>query len=149
MSPGITSSQPFHFPMSTMYEFARGARGNRFPYVDRLIEQLGGQDWLSSMINASKFEYTYGRDMYEKDYAVGGHMLSALTTLSYAVEVEFILGWGDRWVCNIKRDVDEYLVVLRQCPLTRASHATHRTFCHSADYLKNWLEIHTGLALSF
>lgn len=145
MNMGMTLAQQLYSPPMARIK----PQTHRLPYVDRLIEQLGGQDWLSSMINASKFEYKYSKDVYEEDYVLGGYNLSSITTLSYAIEVEFMLGWEKKWVCNIKHNVDEYLIVLRQCPLTRLSHDTHRTFCYSANYVKVWLESHTGLALSF
>lgn len=109
-------------------------RSTSIPYLDKLIEQMGGEDFLRVMINAKDFEY----DFWEGE-----------PSTLYPIGVKFSFGWDKRWVCTIVYTNDEYFVFLRECPLTKTCHEVYHTYCHSAAYLKSWIELNTKLVLFF
>ena len=116
------------------------AKSASMPYIDKLIDSLGGEDYLKVIVNAKDFEY--------KSAHPSLYVPNIVTPV--VVEVEFTLGWSRRlWVCGIVWDPNKYTANLRPIPTCRETHNTCSIEFKTPELLKFWLEVKTEFALSF
>jgi hypothetical protein len=123
-----------------------GINGNYYvsditvPHIDKLIDSLGGEDYLKVIVNARGFEYKTVHPFI---------FMSGLMNPA-KVEVEFSLGWdANRWVCNIAWQPSTYTASLRSLPMCKDTHDIYSMDFQKPECLKEWLEVKTELALSF